>query len=323
MKPPPDEFAWIDRLRPLTRGDPRALGLRDDAAVLGPRPGFDLVVSTDAMVEGVHVLAGESSEIIARRLLRTSLSDLAAKAAEPFGYFLTTAWPADRRWHDRDGFIRGLADDGEAFGVALLGGDTVSTPGPFTVTATVLGWAPAGQTVLRSAARAGDLAIVCGPIGDGWLGLRAARGELEDQGGRLAARYRLPTPLLALRHALRSHARAAADVSDGLIADAAHVAMASGLAVRLEIDRLPLSDEGRAWLGGQSDRGAALRSLAAGGDDYAIVCAVDPAKEAEFRAEVAALEIIVARVGAFAIGEGAAVSIDGATQAIESAGWRH
>src|SRR5271165_5818881 len=162
MTDSPDEFAWIARLAPLTRDDPRALGLRDDAAVIPARPGFDLVISEDAMVEGVHFPVGERPDLVARRLLRTSLSDLAAKAAEPFGYFLMTAWPGDRSWSDRDAFIRGLAQDGEAFGVALLGGDTVRTPGPFTLNATVLGWCPTGQAVLRSGARAGDVAVVLG-----------------------------------------------------------------------------------------------------------------------------------------------------------------
>jgi hypothetical protein len=115
MSGPPDEFEWIERLRPLTRGDARALDLRDDAAALPARPGFDLIISKDTLVEGVHLLPGEDAEIMARRLLRTSLSDLAAKAAEPFGYFLSTAWPPTRGWPDREAFIRGLALDGEAF----------------------------------------------------------------------------------------------------------------------------------------------------------------------------------------------------------------
>src|SRR5580698_3736323 len=132
-----DEFDWIASLRALTLGDRRALDLADDAAVLPARPGFDLVISEDAMVEGVHFLEGEQAEIVARRLLRTALSDLAAKAAEPFGYTLTVAWPPARTWDDRLAFVRGLQEDGQRFGVALLGGDTVSTPGPLTVSATV------------------------------------------------------------------------------------------------------------------------------------------------------------------------------------------
>ncbi|MGI9169974.1 MAG: thiamine-phosphate kinase, partial [Caulobacteraceae bacterium] len=179
----PDEFAWIARLRPLTLGDPRALNLADDAAVLPGRPGYDLVLSKDVVVEGVHFLAGEAPAIVARRLLRAALSDLAAKAAEPFGYLLVSAWPEDRDWAWRDAFIAGLAQDGAAFAVALLGGDTVSTTGPLTLCATVLGWAPAGRAVLRSGARVGDALVVCGEVGEGWLGLLAARGEIADPGG--------------------------------------------------------------------------------------------------------------------------------------------
>lgn len=321
--PPPDEFAWIDTLRPLTRGDPRALDLRDDAAIIPARPGFDLVVSKDAMVEGVHFLVGEAPDIIARRLLRTALSDLAAKAAEPFGYFLMTAWPAERDQVWRDGFRQGLAVDGEAYGVALLGGDTVSTPGPFTVSATVLGWSPQGRAVRRSGARAGDLLVVCGAIGDGLLGLRAARGEIPDPHGVLAGRYRLPEPLFSLRQALRDHAHAAADVSDGLIADAGHVATASGLGLSIDLDRLPLSAEGRAWLGAQPDTAAARLALATGGDDYALVCAVAPADAAAFIAAGAALGVAMAIVGSFDAAIGPRVTAAGARLTVDNPGWRH
>ena len=321
--PPPDEFTWIAALRPLARGDPRALDLRDDAAIIPARPDFDLVVSKDALVEGVHFLVGEAPDIIARRLLRTALSDLAAKAAEPFGYFLMTAWPADRDQAWRDGFARGLAADGQAFGVALLGGDTVSTPGPFTVSATVMGWAPQGRAVLRSGARAGDLIVVCGAIGDGSLGLRAARGELADPQGVLATRYRLPQPLLSLRQALLDHVHAAADVSDGLIADAGHVADASGLGLTIHLDQLPLSTEGSAWLAAQPDAAAASVVLATGGDDYALVCAVAPTAAQAFSAAVEARGIPAAVVGAFDAKSGIRVSHAGAPVAVAQPGWRH
>jgi thiamine-monophosphate kinase len=323
MSEPPDEFAWIERLRPLTRGDPRALALGDDAAVIPSRAGYDLVVSTDAMVEGVHFLAGEAPETVARRLLRASLSDLAAKAAEPFGYLLMTAWPADRDWAYRQAFVRGLEKDGESFGLALIGGDTVSTAGPLALDATVFGWSPEGKAVLRSGARSGDTLIVCGAIGDGWLGLRAARGEIADPGGRLADRYRLPTPLLSLRRALQTYARAAADVSDGLLADAANVARASGLAVRVEVRDLPLSLEAAAWLSEQPDRTDGLLALAAGGDDYAIVCAVDPADEAAFIEVVRALAVPVAVVGRLREGRGLEVAAGGVAIHANRLGWRH
>ena len=321
--PPPDEFTWIAALRPLTRGDPRALDLRDDAAVIPARPGFDLVISKDALVEGVHFLVGEAPDIIARRLLRTALSDLAAKAAEPFGYFLMTAWPADRDQAWRDRFRLGLAQDGEAFGVALLGGDTVSTPGPFTVSATVLGWAPQGRAVLRSGARAGDLIVVCGVIGDGRLGLLAARREIADPHGVLANRYRLPEPLFSLRQALRDHAHAAVDVSDGLIADAGHVADTSGLGLTIRLDQLPLSTEGRAWLAAQPDAAAASLALATGGDDYALVCAVAPTDASALIAAVEAQGVLAAIVGTFDAASGVRVSHAGAPVTVERPGWRH
>ena len=257
----PDEFAWIERLRPLTRGDPRALNLMDDAAVLPSRPGYDLVISTDAMVEGVHFLAGEAMDIVARRLLRTSLSDLAAKAAEPFGYFLTTAWPARCGSAERDAFIRGLDKDSRAFGIVLLGGDTVSTSGPLTLNATVLGWTLEGETIRRMGARAGDLCVVCGYVGDGWLGLAAARGEIDDPNGVLAVRYRLPDPLLRLAPALRAHAHAAADISDGLLADALHIARSSGLGLDIILENIPLSDAALHWLQDQPDPGHARTGL--------------------------------------------------------------
>jgi thiamine-monophosphate kinase len=318
-----DEFAWIERLKPLARGDSRALGLGDDAAVIPGRPGFELVISKDAMVEGVHFLKGEAPDLVARRLLRTSLSDLAAKAAEPFGYFLMTAWPADRPQTDRDAFIRGLAEDGETFGVALLGGDTVGIPGPLTLSATVLGWAPEGRTLRRSGARPGDALVVCGVIGDGWLGLRAALGQVEDPDGRLAAHYRTPTPLFELCELLRGNARAAADVSDGLLADAAHVAAASGLAIRLDLDTMPLSAAAAAWLDAQDDSAGARLALATGGDDYAIVCAVAPALADAFILSSVRLGVPSARVGTFVDGQGFEVVAAGDRLSPGTLGWRH
>jgi thiamine-monophosphate kinase len=323
MTAPLDEFAWIDRLRPLTRGDDRALGLMDDAAVIPGRRGFELVVSKDAMVEGVHFLAGEAPDMIARRLLRTNLSDLAAKAAEPFGYFLMTAWPDDRPEADREAFIRGLAADGEGFGVALLGGDTVRTPGPMTLCATVLGWSPEGRTVRRSGARAGDIAVVVGVIGDGWLGLRAALGEVADPAGALAAHYRAPRPLLEMRDGLRRHASAAADVSDGLLADAAHVAEASGLALGLELGALPLSAGADAWLAAQPDPAVAVMTLATGGDDYALICAARPGEADALMAASRAVGLPAARLGVFAAGAGLTVTVLGRPMPLSQLGWRH
>ena len=310
---PAGEFDWIAQLlRPLTRGAPEALDLLDDAAVIPSRPGFDLVVTKDALVAGVHFLADDPLDLVARKLLRVNLSDLAAKGAEPYGYLLTTAWPSGTTWDERKLFAEGLAVDGATYDLTLLGGDTVSTPGPLTLTVTMLGWAPQGRAVLRRGARPGDLLAVSGPIGDGWLGLKAARGEIDS--ARLAERYRLPGPRTDLADLMRRSARAAADISDGLLADAGHLATASGCAVAIDLDRMPLSAEGMAWLAGQVLRTDALLALATGGDDYELVCALaadQPVPEA------------LTVIGAFAEGAGVTALSAGAPLMIDRLGWTH
>ena len=150
-RPGVDEFEAIARLlRPLADGAPEALGLADDAAVIPARPGFDLIVSKDAMVEGVHFLAGDPLDGVARKLLRANLSDLAAKGADPYAYLLAAAWPARCGWPERALFAQGLRQDQDLFGLKLIGGDTSSTPGPLTLSVTILGWTPAGAMVRRA-----------------------------------------------------------------------------------------------------------------------------------------------------------------------------
>ncbi len=308
-----DEFSEIARLfRPLTGGAAGAFDLLDDAAVVPQRPGHDLVVTKDAIVEGVHFPASERPDLIARKLLRVNLSDLAAKTAEPFGCFLAVAWPKTFGPQEREAFAGGLGVDLKAFGVALLGGDTVSTPGPFTASLTALGWVPAGRMVRRAGARAGDVLAVSGTIGDGALGLAAVRGEIEDPDGWLAGRYRLPEPRLALREALRLRATAAADVSDGLVADAGHIAEASGVGIRLDLEALPLSPAARLWLDAQPDRSAALIRLATGGDDYEVICTAAGGPPEGFTA-----------VGQVVAGAGVEVRMDGRLVEIAQAGWKH
>lgn len=308
----PDEFGQIERLfRPLTKGAPEAFGLLDDAAAIPSRPGYDLIVTKDAMVEGVHFLPSDPPDLVARKLLRVNLSDLAAKGAEPYGYFLATAWPRSFDWERRKHFSEGLAADGDLFDLTLLGGDTVSTPGPLSLSLTMLGWTPAGAMVRRSGARPGDLVMVSGTIGDGFLGLRAARGELEDLGGYLAGRYRTPTPRLDLRGVLRASATASADVSDGLIADVGHIAKASGVCAHLDLERIPLSAPARAWSAAQADLFTALSELAAGGDDYEVVCTAPIPLEG------------FTVIGRVAEGEGVEVAWRGQARTPGASGWKH
>jgi thiamine-monophosphate kinase len=316
-----DEFDLIQRLlRPLTDGAPEALQLLDDAAVLPSRPGFDLVVSKDMIVEGVHFLASDPLDLVARKLLRVNLSDLAAKAAEPYAYFLAVSWPARCGWPEREAFAEGLRADQDAFGITLLGGDTTATPGPLTASATVLGWVPAGRALLRSTARAGDVVLVSGVIGDGWLGLKAALGEIAAPGA--LQRYRLPEPRLALRPALAA-AHACADVSDGLIADAGRIATASGLGLDLELDRLPLSADGLKHVGAAPDRLSALVALATGGDDYELVCTAAPERAGALIAAAEAAGIDVTVVGQVTEGQGVRTLYEGHQVAVARAGYRH
>ncbi len=314
--PPTGEFAEIERLlRPLTRGAPEALALLDDAAVLPSRPGWDLVLTTDALVEGVHFLPDDPLDTVARKLLRVNLSDLAAKGAEPYGYLLTTAWPARCDLAEREAFAHGLDVEGLDAGLILLGGDTVATSGPLTVSATMLGWVAAGRTVRRGGARAGDRLLVSGQIGKGWLGLEARLGRIADPDGELTAFYRLPQPRSVLAPLLLDHASAAADVSDGLIADAGHIAKASGLAVRIALDAAPFHP----LVGAEEARRIAA---ATGGDDYEIVCAVSAASAPTLIAGAQRLGIAFTDIGAFHAGQGAQVTHHGRTLTLSRTGWR-
>ncbi len=324
----PDEFEQIARLyRPLTLGSPEALSLMDDVAVLPSRPCFDLVVTTDAMVAGVHFLTDEPLDLVARKLLRANLSDLAAKGAEPHGYLLTVAWPPGVNFNARRRFAAGLAQDQAAFGVHLLGGDTVSTAGPLTASLTLLGWTPAGRLVRRDGARIGDAVVVSGSVGDAGLGLLELMGRLagltEVDRAHLATRHRLPTPRLALREALRGYATAAADVSDGLLADASHLGEASGLGIAIHLDRLPVSAAAAAWLAQQADPDEARLGLATSGDDYEIVCTV-PAQHLSLFTEAALRSGAPTTViGEVFEGAGLTVSFDGRVLPVARRGWLH
>ncbi len=322
-----NEFTEIaDLFAPLTKGAPEALGLLDDAAVIAARPGFDLVITKDAIVEGVHALKGTSPSDLARKLLRVNLSDLAAKGASPDAVFLAVAWPADWSRFDRADFASGLGEDLKRYEVRLLGGDTVCTPGPFSASLTALGYCPAGAMVKRSGAQAGDRVLVTGTIGDGYLGLMAARGDAgfspQDR-SVLAQAYRLPRPRLALTPALRAFATAAADVSDGLLADLGNVARASGVRIAIDLDLTPLSPQASHWLRSAPSRRDALAALAAGGDDYEIVVTATLENATRLMQAGAALGLQVSDIGQVRHGEGLEVRFDGVALDVVRTGWSH
>jgi thiamine-monophosphate kinase len=328
MSEPPDEFEWIARgLRPLAKNAPEALDLADDAAELPARPDFDLVISKDMIVEGVHFLADDPPDLVARKLLRVNLSDLAGKGAEPYGYFLAIAWPARFDWPEREAFARGLEEDQAHYGLKLFGGDTTATPGPLVASVTILGWVPSGRMVQRAGARPGDVILVSGTIGDGLLGLRAASGELVgisyDEERWLAGRYRLPEPRLRLGNPLRSLAHAAADVSDGLVADAGHIASASGVGLALDLDRLPLSTAAATWLAAQPDVTAAKLELATGGDDYEVVCTAPRSHVDDLIAAAEAAGVAMTEIGVATEAGGVRVVAEGRELTVPRAGYVH
>jgi thiamine-monophosphate kinase len=320
------EFETIEKLLAPLAHPEYARGLMDDVAVLPSRPGFDLVLTKDAIVEGVHFLAEDPLDAVAQKLLRVNLSDLAAKGAEPFGYLLACHWSPRCGWPEREAFAEGLAQDQKTFGIHLLGGDTVRTPGPASFSATMLGWAPKGGSATRGGARAGHAVYVTGAIGDGWLGLQAARGRLSLEPERIAAlaeHYRRPVPRLAFGQAVQGLATAIMDVSDGLIADLGHIAATSGVGIAVQLESLPMSAAAHAWFDSRPDPEAALETLATGGDDYELLLTARPSDEAALRREADRLLLRLTRVGTVSDGRGVTATHLGSPVRIEKPGWTH
>jgi thiamine-monophosphate kinase len=311
---PSAEDSLIARyFRPLAT-DPGALDLTDDAAIL--RSSADeLVVTTDAIVEGVHFLSDDPPDTIARKALRVNLSDLAAKGAEPAGFVLTLALRvSDDAW--LTAFARGLGEDATEFGCPLLGGDTVSTPGPVMISITAFGRVPPGKMVRRNGAKAGDRVVVSGTIGDALFGLGFSRGAatvralIDDVAAKemLIGRYRIPQPRTGLAQAVRDHASAAMDVSDGLAGDLAKLCAASEVSAAIDAQSIPLSGPARTLL---SSGAVGIESILSGGDDYEILCTI-PENRFEAFAQAASLAgVPVTSIGTVIAGLAVPRFIDG------------
>lgn len=297
--------------------DPGAFGLVDDAAVLSSS-GDDIVVTTDAVVEGVHYLAGDPPDTIARKALRVNLSDLAAKGAVPAGFVLTLALRSKE-----DAWLRPFADalgeDATTFACPLLGGDTVSTPGPQMISITAFGRVPQGQMVGRTGARPGDRILVTGTIGDAALGLDVLTGGVvatalaSDPAAReaLVSRYRIPQPRNVLAQAVRDHASAAMDVSDGLAGDLTKLCAASGVSASVDVPNVPLS---AAAAGLIARNAVCVETLLAGGDDYEVLCTVAPAQSDALIAAGRAVGVPVTAIGTIVAGGARPRFLDGQGQ---------
>jgi thiamine-monophosphate kinase len=312
----PPEFDLIGRHFRALAG-PAGLNLEDDAAVLVPPPGRELVLAADTMVAGVHYLPDDPADGVAQKLLRVNLSDLAAMGADPLGYLLTVSAPSDTPDAWFAAFAAGLARDQAEFGVTLFGGDTTSTSGPVTLSLSIIGHVAPGRAVLRRGAKPGDEIWVTGTIGDGALGLAVSLGKLDDPSGHLRRRYCVPNPRLGLP--LAGAVSAAIDVSDGLLQDLGHLCRLAGCGAEIEAAAVPLSDAARA-------AGSAwLPSCLGGGDDYELLLAVPEGKGEALAAAAQARAVPLTRIGRFVPGEVRVQvrDVGGQPLAIAHHGWSH
>lgn len=323
------EEGIIRVLAPLAAGYPGAFGLKDDCALIAPRAGTELVLKTDPVAEGVHFLADDAPEDIAWKALAVNVSDLAAKAARPLGYLMALSFPEPpaMAWLTR--FAAGLAEAQARFGCHLIGGDTDRRPGPVTITITVVGEVEQGRMVRRGAARPGDALVVSGTLGDAALSLALTKepalakawGLSAAEAEHLQRRYARPLPRLALGEALRRHASAAMDISDGLAKDLGRMCAASGCGAHVRLADLPLSSAAAKALA--ADAGLAQR-IAAGGDDYEVLAAVPSTRAADFTAAALAAGVAVTRIGGTVSGAGVAIEgADGRALDLDRPGWDH
>ena len=296
------EFDLIARhfTRPVRPGGAAALGVGDDCALLAPRPGMQLAISSDMLVEGRHFFADVDPEALGHKALAVNLSDLAACGAKPLAFTLALALPrVDEAW--LAGFSKGLLALADVHGCELVGGDT--TQGPLNICITVFGEVPAGQALLRSGARAGDDIYVSGTLGDARLALEALLGHIHLPDELLAqARQRLerPTPRVTLGLALRGIASSAMDVSDGLLGDLGHILRASGVGADIDTDETSKLIAARALFTGATARFdiELLRQCTlAGGDDYELAFTAPPALREGVAGAAATAATPVARIG--------------------------
>lgn len=325
------EEAIIAVLAPLAAGAPGAFGLKDDCALLQPRPGTDIVLKTDPVAAGVHFLPDDAPEDIAWKALAVNVSDLAAKGATPLGYLMALSFPEapQRDWLAR--FASGLQAAQAKFCCHLLGGDTDRRPGPVTIGITVFGEVPTGAMVQRATAKPGDAIFVSGTIGDARLGLELRRHVHRGTDWGLSAqeveflqwRYLRPEPRLALGAILRAHASAAMDVSDGLAKDLGRLCRSGGVDAEVRVDEVPLSKAARTVVGKSP---AWLNALLTGGDDYEILATVPQARARAFELDAGRASVPVARIGTILTqGAGAAAFCqpDGSKMIFDSVGWDH
>ncbi|GIU65897.1 thiamine-phosphate kinase [Candidatus Phycosocius spiralis] len=308
------EFGMIKRLlAPLTLGVPGAFELKDDVAQL-PHSAYGQVVTCDQIIEGTHFFPDDPLDLVAKHLVRRNLSDLIAKGCRPRGALLTLAWPKAWSLPRLALFIKGLGEDLAELGdhCPLYGGDTSQTSGPLVASLTLIGepLAASHAPILRSGAKPGDHVYVTGVIGDAYLGLEGRLGKqsVNDlkacQGFALAP---LPTPL-AMSAPIAHYAHASIDISDGLLADAAHLATNSRVRIELALDCIPLSSEASQWVEKSDNRVDALLNLATGGEDYQALMCVSAEQSEDFINQAQRNGTRLSKVGQCWPGQGLTIS---------------
>lgn len=311
-----DEFDLIKSYFAPLATSAGADALRDDVAEIAP----GLIATKDAIVEGIHFLPDDPIGTVAQKLVRVNVSDIIAKGGRPDAALLALVWPKGRDKAEIAEFARVLGNDLARWGAHLVGGDMTSTDGPLTLSLTLLGRVDKLGPVRRSGARVGDDVWVTGTIGDGVLGLMAAQGKFgklsAEASNLLVSRYRVPEPpKLAFADVISGHATGAIDVSDGLVADAGHVAEASGVRMVIRAGDVPLSAVAETYV---TNGRVTLGALLTGGDDYQTLFTAPPTARAELEAAKAT------RIGVVEEGSGLSVlDATGAEMVFDSAGWTH
>jgi thiamine-monophosphate kinase len=324
-----DEFDAIARhFMPLARGAGGAYDLKDDVAFLKNADGPGYVVTTDTIIESVHFRAQDPMETVGRKLVRTNLSDLIAKAAIPRFAFLNLSWPHHRSPADLAAFATGLGHDLGALcdNTVLLGGDTTALDGPMVASLTLIGTPVSTRPVLRRGASPGDVLCVTGDIGSSFIGLAQLDGSLVPPlDPALSGLYQVPQPPpLGFSPLVARFAKASLDVSDGLIADARHLALASGVETVVDLDLVPLQPAVADWRNGHADPLSATLGCATGGDDYQTLMAVRPGEVAALIAESAGIGVRITRIGVCRAGASVQCRWQGARVDVPATGgWRH
>ncbi|MEQ1788983.1 MAG: thiamine-phosphate kinase [Rickettsiales bacterium] len=306
-----NEFSLISKyFKPLAENFSGSLELSDDAAILTQPAGCELVITKDALSEGVHFLGNENPALIAGKALRVNISDLAAMGATPICYFLALILPRDTSEEWLEKFALGLKQTQKEFNISLAGGDTTATNATLSISITAIGSIPNGTALRRNGAKIGDDIYVSGTLGDSALGLELLqKGEKNDF---LINRYLTPQPRIKLGIALRGVANSAMDISDGLVQDLEHICTASNVGATIYSDKIPLSVKGE------------LQAALTGGDDYELLFTASPDKKTTIEQLAESLSLPLTYIGKITSGNAVQVlDKTGRTIELKKKGFSH